>query len=75
MGWKAKMTTPNINSTLGAETAKNAVQQAAGVEKLCRWLGQQQEEHSLTALVKDLNSVPSTQDAQLKHFQLQFQGI
>lgn len=24
MGWKAKTTTPNINSTLGAETGKNA---------------------------------------------------
>lgn len=79
MGWQAKMTTPNINSTLGAETAKNtsavggkggeALQVAGETD------GQQQEEHSLTALVDDLDSVPSTQDAQLKRFQLQFQGI
>lgn len=79
MGWQAKTTTPNINSILGAETAKNtsAVGGRSGeaLQVAGEMDGQQQEEHSLTALVDDLDSVPSKQDAQLKHFQLQFQRI
>lgn len=59
--------TPNINSTLGPETATNAstIGSRGEVLQVVGQTGQQQKEHSLTALAEGLDSVPSTHNAQL----------